>query len=121
MATYELEKPLGECVLAVVHPVWSVDKVTLTGGNVALMTVLATVDGKFKPVDFGGEGAAAQAVAVAYEAVDASAGDVQGLVLARGAVVETNALVWPSGATLVQKTAALAELKALGILARSAL
>jgi len=36
-------------------------------------------------------------------------------------VVNTAGLVWPGGATTPQKTAALAQLEALGIVARAAL
>lgn len=58
------------------------------------------------------------AVAILYEAADATAADVRRTVTARDSEVQAAVLVWPTGTTDVQKTAALAQLAQLGIVAR---
>jgi len=46
--------------------------------------------------------------------------DLQGVALVRDAVIDADNLVWPSGATDTQKSAALAQLEAKGIVSRDA-
>jgi hypothetical protein len=116
-----LATPITDLVLVEVNPAWSREVVTITGSAVQRLEVLALVAGKYQQIDFAGEGAAAVAVALAYEAVDASEADAKGVVLARGAVVDVASIVWPAGATDVQKAAALAQLEARGLVARAAL
>lgn len=82
---------------------------------------VATGSGKYQAVDFAATGGAEKAVAVLAENVDASLADKPGIVIARGAVINSGALVWPAGATTDQKNAALAQLEALGIVATAAL
>lgn len=82
---------------------------------------VAAGSGKYQAIDFAGTGGAEKAAAVAYDKVDATAADKKGVVLARGAVVDVAGLIWPAGATDVEKAAALVELEARGIVARAAL
>lgn len=82
---------------------------------------VAAGSGKYQAIDFAGTGGAEKAVAVLAEDVDASLADQPGIVIARGAVVNSSALVWPAGATTDQKNAALAQLEALGIVSVAAL
>lgn len=56
---------------------------------------------------------------ILYAAVDASAADTAGVIIARDAEVRDADLVWFSGATTTQKQTAEDALKALGIIARS--
>ena|SRR5690606_27250997 len=122
MPTYTPPKKLGDLLLLEVAPGWTKDKVTLLGGSAyAFGQVLAKVAGKHQILDPAGAGDAALAVAVLGEAVDASAGDKPGLVIARGAVVELTELAWPAGITEPQKAAALEQLTALGIVPRAGL
>lgn len=58
------------------------------------------------------------AVAILYEACDATSADVRRTTTARDSEVQAAVLVWPAGTTDNQKTAALAQLAALGIAAR---
>lgn len=59
------------------------------------------------------------AAGILYAAVDASGGDVTiAVIIARDAIVNGDLLVWPSDIEAGEKTAAIAELKAIGILVR---
>lgn len=122
MATYTPPKKLGDLLLVEVAPGWTKDQGTLLAGtDYPLGQVLAKVAGKYQVLDPAGGAAANEAVAVLGEHVDATAGDKPGVLIARGAVVDLNELVWPAGITAPQKTIALDELVALGIVARAAL
>jgi hypothetical protein len=55
---------------------------------------------------------------ILYDAVDASAADVDGTLIVRDAIVSKEGLAWFSGVTAGQKTAAYAALAALGIIAK---
>lgn len=122
MPTYTPPKTLGDLLLVEVAPGWTKEKgLLLLGANYPLGTVLAKVNGKYQVPDLAGAGAAKKAVAVLAENVDATAADAAGVVIARGAVVESTELLWPAGATDPQKVTALDELNALGIVARAAL
>ncbi|TBV10253.1 head decoration protein [Stutzerimonas kirkiae] len=122
MATYTPRKKLGDLLLVEVAPGWTKEKGTLLAGAAyAFGQVLAKVAGKYQVLDPAGEGAAAAAVAVLGEAVDATDGDQPGVVIARGAVVELTELAWPEGITDAQKANALDELTALGIVPRASL
>lgn len=104
------------------------DVVTLAEGVVRNPgTVLGKVaaTGKYVPVDPAngtGEGETPDgshiAVAVLFAAVDATVGDKPAVITARDAEVEAAALIWPAAITPTQKTAALGQLAAVGIVAR---
>lgn len=122
MPTYTKPKTLGDLLLVEVAPGWTKEKgLLLAGTDYPLGTVLAKVSGKYQALDLAGTGAAKKAVAVLAENVDATAADTSGVVIARGAVVESTEMLWPAGATDPQKATALDELNALGIVARAAL
>ncbi|MCY1404100.1 hypothetical protein D3C76_857820 [compost metagenome] len=116
MATYTPKKTLGDLLLIEVCPGWTKERGPLAGGaEYSLGTVLAKVSGKYQALDPAGSGTAKKAVAVLAEDVDASAGDTPGLLIARGATVALDELVWPAGITDAQKATALDELTAQGI------
>lgn len=84
-----------------------------------------TATGKYVAVDpANGSGAGGTpdgsqtAVAVLFAAVDTTAAEKPGVITARDAEVAAHALAWPAGTTEPQKTAALAQLAAVGIVAR---
>ena len=58
------------------------------------------------------------AVAVLFAAVDSTAAAHAAVITARDAEVAAHELAWPAGTTTPQKTAALAQLAAVGIVAR---
>ncbi|MGO3029531.1 head decoration protein [Pseudomonas helleri] len=122
MPTYTPPKTLGDLLLVEVAPGWTKETGLLLAGTVYVIgTVLAKVDGKYTALDPVAVGDAEKAVAVLGEAVDATDGDAPGVVIARGAVVDSAELLWPAGITDAEKTIALGELNALGIVARAAL
>lgn len=118
MAAYHEPKNIGDLLLVEVKPGWTRDRGAFAQGPalVALGAVLDLRDGKYLPFDPAA--AKARACAVAAETVDVTQGERPGVVIARGAAVALDALVWPAGITDVQKAAALAQLAAQGIVAR---
>lgn len=122
MASFTQPKTLGDLLLVEVAPGWTKEKGTLLAGTKYLLgQVVAKVSGKYQVLDLAGTGAAKKSIAVLGETVDATESDRPGVLLARGAVVDLNELVWPAGITEAQKATALDELNALGIVARAAL
>lgn len=77
-----------------------------------------TASKKLVPLAPGASDGSQTAVAILYEACDATSADVRRTTTARDAEVQAAVLVWPVGTTDNQKTAALAQLAALGIAAR---
>ncbi|UFW80016.1 head decoration protein [Rhizobium sp. SU303] len=77
-----------------------------------------TATKKFKPLAPAASDGTQNAAAILYEACDATSADVRRTITARHAEVQAAVLVWPAGATDNQKTAALAQLAALGIASR---
>lgn len=98
---------------------YSRDDVTLAATAAALEvgTVLtADANGVYSPVTTAAPGNAA---AVLLEYVPITTGQTTVVVLSRRAQVAEQALVWPTGATAANKSAALAALSAKGIVARN--
>ena len=93
-----------------------VDRVLTTG----MMLGRITASGKVKQIDFSAADGSENAYGVLCFDVTAPVGaDAKGTAIVRGpSVVARNGLVWPAGATEVQKNAAIAQLEAAGILAR---
>ena len=118
----------GNYIVSEANGTRSRDVVTLAQGHNCLPgTVLGKVaaTGNYVPVDptnGTGEGETPDgshiAVVVLFAAVDATAGDKPAVITARDAEVEAAALIWPAAITPTQKTAALGQLAAVGIVAR---
>lgn len=79
---------------------------------------IAAGSGKYGALNLAAVNGMATAVAVMYDAVDASAADKPAVVTSRDSEVAASKLTWPAGITNDQKTAALAQLAAAGIIAR---
>jgi hypothetical protein len=79
---------------------------------------VAEGSGKVVEIDFAAVDGSEDAYGVLLADADASAADVAGVALVREALIVASALVWPTGATAGQKAAALAQLKAKGIVVR---
>jgi len=75
---------------------------------------------KAAAIDFAAVDGSQNACGFVIAAYDASGGDVEGVAIVRDAIIDPDNLVWPDGATADQKAAALAELKAAGIITRLA-
>jgi hypothetical protein len=85
-----------------------------TGTVVGVITASAKVT-KLAPAASDGS---QNAAGVLLLDVDASAADKGGVIIARHAICSDKGLAWPAGITAPQKAAAVAQLKALGILVR---
>lgn len=77
-----------------------------------------TASKKLVPVDPAANDGSQNAAAILYEGCDATTKDVHRTFTARDTEVHAAVLVWPAGMTDNQKTAALAQLAALGIVGR---
>lgn len=92
------------------------------GQNLGLGTVVGkkTADSKLYALDPAATDGTETAIGVLIESVDAMLIDKTGLIVARHAIVADRAVVWPSGITVPQKAAAIAQLEVKGVLIRSA-
>lgn len=79
---------------------------------------VAAGSGKVTEIDFTAVDGSEDAYGFVIADYDASAADVNGVAIVRDAIIAESALVWPAGATAAQKAAALAQLKAAGIVVR---
>lgn len=121
MTTLTEGRHTGEHLISEANGTRSRDVVTLiTGQNLAPGAVLGkiTVSGKYTLLAPAAEDGSEVAAAVLFAAVDATAADKAAVVTARDSEVAGAALTWPAGITGGEKTAATAELKALGIVIR---
>ncbi|MBX6330139.1 MAG: head decoration protein [Pseudolabrys sp.] len=128
MPTLTMAPTLGDLVKYELTGNYTRESVTLKAGtNYPLGAVLgritATAKYRLSPAaQVTGDEGAETAVAVLIEAVDATASDAAGLVIARGpAIVSKAALVFdPSVDQETEKAAKLAQLAAVGIVPRDA-
>lgn len=83
-------------------------------------TVLAkvTASGKFVAIDPSKSDGSQNAAAILWDYADAATADTAVVVIARSAEVKADTLIWPASITTPQKTAAIAQLVALGIVLR---
>ena len=102
---------------------WTKQNALLAATTVALSigTVLSKdATGIYQPIDFAAVDGTEDAVAVLATNADISTGQQKTVVIARGATVAKNQLVFPVGATEPQTATALAQLEVLGIVAQDA-
>jgi len=100
---------------------YSRDEVTVASGqNLATGTVVGiiTTSGKVTQLAPAANDGSQNAAGVLLNAVDASAGDQPGVIIARHAICSSKGLTWPGSITAPQKAAAISQLKSLGILVR---
>jgi len=113
---------LGDLLKYEAPNLYSRESVTVAAGqNLLLGSVLgqATVDSKFHALNPTATDGTEVAAGVLANDTDATLIDRDdALLIARHAIVARGALLWPEGITAVQKAAAVAQLKALGILVR---
>ncbi len=95
--------------------------VTLEAGHIYLPGAVlgkVTATDKYGPLNPAGNDGSEKAAAVLYAGVDATDADKPGVVTARDSEVQASELIYPAGITPEQTTTALADLAALGIVAR---
>jgi len=93
-------------------------KITVASGNsvVALEVVgQITASGKFAPLDQDATDGTEAAAGIMVADIDASAADMAGVIIESDALVAMDNLVWPDDIDAGEKTAAIAQLVALGI------
>ncbi len=115
---------LGDLLKYEAPNLYSRESVTVAAGqNLLLGSVLgqAAVDGKFHALNPTATDGTEVAAGVLANDTDATLIDRDdALLIARHAIVARGALIWPEGITATQKAVAVAQLKALGILVRTA-
>jgi hypothetical protein len=85
----------------------------------AFTITVAAGSGKVKQIDFSATDGSDVACGLSTEPTTAPDGsDRSAVAVVRNAIVSTNGIVWPAGATTDQKNAAIAQLKVLGVLVR---
>jgi len=120
MTIYTEPKHLGDVLLVEVASGWTKDRGAYAqhAEPYDIGTVLSLVNGKYQRYDQAQKDAPA---AIAAERIDATGGDTPGVVIARGATVAIDALIWPAALTDAQKATAFTRLEARGIVARAPL
>jgi hypothetical protein len=99
------------------------DITVVSGQNLAAGTVLGviTASGKYTAYDNDAVDGSAVAAGVLYAAVNATSADTAGVAIVRHAVVAKEGLIWGAGVTTQgEKDAAYVDLKAIGIVTRTA-
>lgn len=90
----------------------------VAGDNFTITVAANANQGKYALMDPAAKDGSQVAVAVLFADALAGSADVKAAIIARNAEVNSSELVWKSGTTTPQQTAAIAQLKAVGILAR---
>lgn len=113
---------LGDLLKYEAPNLYSRDRVTVAAGqNLPLGAVvgMVTATGKVKQIDPSATDGTQVAAGVLMQACDAALAErTDGLIVARHAIVADHALQWPAGITTGEQQAAIAQLKALGVLVR---
>jgi hypothetical protein len=127
---FTVENPDGDVIgTGVAGMAFSDDVVfTVTAGTTAFIagdgfnvTVAAAAMEKYAPLAPAATDGSQHAAAICIDEKIVSTADQLIAIVARGAVVDPTFLVWPVGISASQQTAALATLKALGIIARASI
>jgi len=114
-----IENPrVGDFILSTASGTRSLENGVLSAGDLAAGTVLGYASGNYLQLDPAAETGAENAVAILMRSTDASAAAQAVVVVARDAEVKADGLVWPTGISAPNKTAALQSLAALGIFVR---
>lgn len=113
---------LGDLLKYEEENLYSRNQVTVVSGqNLKLGTVIGRVIAtqKVKALDPSATDGSEVAAGVVLQSIDASAAEkTNGLIVSRQAIVADHALVWPVAITTEEKTAAIAQLEAIGVLVR---
>jgi hypothetical protein len=124
MSLIQESKNLGDLLKYEAPNLYSRDQVIVASGqNLALGAVVGrvTTTGKLKVLAPAATDGTEAAVGILAGDINASTGDRDdGVLIARHALVASHALVWPAGITSAQKTTAIAQLEARGVLIRTA-
>ncbi len=120
MATFKQPKTLSHLLLVEVAPGWTKEQVTAVGSQPYKLGQLVgkkTNSDKYEPITWP---ASVMPSAIVAEDADASSAETALLVIARGAVVNSDALVWPEGMDANAKAEAIKNLEKTLIITRKA-
>ena len=113
---------LGDLLKYEAPNLYSRDRVTVVSGQnlpLGIVVGMVTATAKVKQIDPSATDGSQYAAGVLMQNCDAHLADRDdGLMIARHAIVSSHALQWPTGITTGEQQAAIAQLKALGILVR---
>ena len=113
---------LGDLLKYEAPNLYSRDRVTVVAGQtlpLGAVVGMVTATGKVKQIDPSATDGSQYAAGVLMQKCDAHLADRDdGLMVARHAIVADHALHWPTGITTAEQLAAVAQLKALGVLVR---
>lgn len=113
---------LGDLLKYEEENLYSRDQVTVVNGqNLKLGAVIGRVSAtqKVKALDPSATDGSEVAAGVVLQSIDASSAEkTNGLIVSRQAIVADHALIWPASITTEEKTAAIAQLEAIGVLVR---
>jgi hypothetical protein len=113
---------LGDLLKYEAPNLYSRDRVTVVAGQtlpLGAVVGMVTATGKVKQIDPSATDGSQYAAGVLMQKCDAHLADRDdGLMVARHAIVAGHALQWPTGITTAEQQAAVAQLKALGVLVR---
>lgn len=113
---------LGDLLKYEAPNLYSRDRVTVVAGlklPLGAVVGMVTATGKVKQIDPSATDGSQVPAGVLMQACDAALAErTDGLMLARHAIVSNHALQWPTGITTAEQQAAIAQLKALGVLVR---
>lgn len=101
---------------------YSRDLITVASGETLTLGAAVgkqTANGKYYELAPGAADGTEVCAGVLIEDVDAALADLPGIIVGRHAILDLNSIVWPTGITGGQKTTAIAQLKAAGILLRT--
>jgi hypothetical protein len=104
-----------------VHNRHSRDKVAIAAGQTLFIGEVVgriTAGGEITAINFSASDGSENAAGIMAGNYDAGAAGIEGVMIARQAVVREDGLIWPAGATSQQIAGALAQLEDKGIVAR---
>lgn len=119
-----LQEPLnlGDLLKYEAPNLYSRERVTVAAGQSLLLGAVlgqVTATGKVRQIDPSATDGSQYAAGVLMQDTDAALAErMDGLMVARHAIVSDHALQWPSGITTAEKQGAIQQLKALGVLVR---
>lgn len=113
---------LGDLLKYEAPNLYSRDRVTVVAGQtlqLGAVVGMVTASGRVKQIDPSATDGSQVAAGVLIQTCDAALAErTDGLMIARHAIVSDHALMWPTGITSGEQQAAIAQLKALGVLVR---
>lgn len=121
MTTFTEDLHAGGFIASEANGTRSRETITIVSGqNLKAGAVVGkiTASGKYAAYDNAAENGTEAAAGVLFAAVDASDADAAGVIVARDAEVVESSLVFAAGQDATAQTAAIADLAALGIIAR---